>query len=368
MDQSYELIESEDHLRGWLGVHGGAEVIAWDCEFERQRTYYAKLGLLQMASSSGIAAIDPLTMPSLAEQLQGVISHPHVCLFHSGRQDLEVLQQAGIRLEGTVLDTQIGAGLLGFAEQVSYADLVAQLCGVELDKSQTRTDWLRRPLTSAQVRYACDDVRYLHQVYEVLRARLEALGRLRWWEEDSKAMVQAATVEADSADAWQRVKGLSGLPSASFQRGVRLATWREDEARERDLPRSWILKDAELVALADSAPRELTELAQKLPEKQGMLRRHGERLLALLQETPSQPLIQPPEKPDAAARAEAKSLAARIDRRAESLGLSASLLLTRREIQETVAGRPPARLRSGWRAELLSDEISACDFSSGGKS
>lgn len=356
-----EWITSHDHLRDWCARVEDDNILAIDTEFERQRTYFAELCLIQVASSDVIACIDTLALDDL-DAMRELFAAPQTTrILHAGRQDLEVLHHAGVPLSPPLLDTQIAAALAGFNDQIGYADLVSELLGITLDKSQTRTDWRRRPLSAAQLSYAADDVRHLPAVAASLCERLERLGRLSWLEEDCLNINAVEVLDPPASEAWQRVKGLQNLPPAAFARGVALATWRESEARARDLPRGWVLKDSELVDVASQAPCDVRALARLLEDNPSAVRRHGEALLEILETSPDSitavPSAAGPPSPEH--RERAKACAKFLKERAAALGVQPAVLLTRREIEAVVSGRLPPRLREGWRVQVLDDLLDA---------
>ncbi|MCP5198569.1 MAG: ribonuclease D [Gammaproteobacteria bacterium] len=359
--ENHLLITDAAELASWCAAAPPAATVAFDTEFERQRTYYAELCLAQAAVDGRVACIDPLGMADLAP-LGGLLGDSRRRLvMHAARQDLEVLYQAGVPCTATLADTQVAAALAGFHEQIGYADLVLQLLGYELDKSQTRTDWRRRPLSARQLAYAADDVRHLEAVEANLRERLAGLGRLHWYAEDCAALADPALYAPPVELAWERVKGLAGLAPPARAGAVALATWRETRAQSRNLPRNWVLKDAELLAIAAAAPATPGQLAAALPDNPAFVRRHGDEALAIVREADpalaAQVDVRPP--PDAAARQRIKACAAAVRERAEGLAIAPAVLLTRREVEQIVAGQVPERVAEGWRGEVLADLVDA---------
>ncbi|MGE0485359.1 MAG: ribonuclease D [Gammaproteobacteria bacterium] len=355
----YELITDSAALARWCSGLPAAAAIAFDTEFERQRTYYAELCLAQAAVAGQVACIDPLSMDSLAPLGSLLGDGARRLVMHAARQDIEVLLQAGLPCAATLADSQVAAGLAGFHEQIGYADLVQQLLGHALDKSQTRTDWRQRPLSARQLAYAADDVRHLEEIEALLRERLLALGRLHWYAEDCAALADPALYAQPPALAWERVKGLPALAATAQASAVALASWRETAAQQRNLPRNWVLKDAELLALAGAAPRTIEALAAVLPDNPAFVRRHGAEVLERLRDVEpglaDAVTTRPP--PDSATRERIKACAAAVRGCAEGYGIAPALLLTRREIEALVAGQLSTRLRDGWRGEVLGDIV-----------
>ena len=352
-------ITEEAQLVDWCSQTANSSALAIDTEFERQRTYFAELCLVQLACDGAVACIDTLALAS-SQALGAVLGGTdRRKIIHAARQDLEVLLHAGAAVAGPIEDTQIAAALAGFSDQIGYADLVHEILGVVLDKSQTRTDWRRRPLSAAQLEYAADDVRFLPELATLLRERLERLGRLAWYAEDCQDINAPALLDPPVGDAWQRVKGLGSLSGPPLARAIALATWREEQARARNLPRGWVLKDSELLAVVTQAPAHTRALSAVLDDNAAFVRRDGAAVLDLLAAADPAMLPAPlPEAPPSAAqRDQAKAFASAMRRRAAELGLEPAVLLTRREIESIVAGRLPSRVSRGWRGEVLGDIV-----------
>ena len=228
--------------------------IGVDTEFLRERTFYPRLCLLQLAAGSEVWCVDTLRVGGLEPLVPALTAAALRKVIHSARQDLEALYLSVKRVISPVFDTQIAAGYIGLKPQIGYADLVKTLLNVTLPKGQTRTDWSKRPLSPAQLEYAADDVLYLAELAHLLCERLRALGREEWVLQDCLALEDARLYEPDPQQAWKRLRGLNQLPPAPRARARALAVWREKRARERDLPRGWIISDAALFKLAEFNP------------------------------------------------------------------------------------------------------------------
>ena len=237
-----------------------------DTEFLRERTYYSKLCLVQLAFQSEQGAdavlVDPLAEGLSLEPLYDLFRDVGVVkVFHAARQDLEIFHvDAGVIPE-PLFDTQVAAMVCGFGEQVGYETLVRKICKSDLDKSSRFTDWSRRPLTDAQATYALGDVTYLRDIYEFLAAELEKSGRKKWVAEEMAVLKDPATYESDPDEAWKRVK--TRTQSGKFMAILReLARFRETYAQERDVPRSRVYKDDALIELASTKPQNEQDLGR----------------------------------------------------------------------------------------------------------
>ncbi len=237
-----------------------------DTEFLRERTYYSKLCLVQLAmpgndDSSG-CLVDPLVEGLSLEPLYELFKDPNVVkVFHAARQDIEIFQvDAGV-VPAPLFDTQVAAMVCGFGEQVGYETLVRKIAKAELDKSSRFTDWSRRPLSDAQKKYALADVTHLRQVYEFLAKKLQDQGRAHWVDQEMKILNNPGTYITLPENAWKRVKTRNNSPR--FLAIVReLARFREDYAQTRNIPRSRVYKDDALVELAATKPKNASDLGR----------------------------------------------------------------------------------------------------------
>jgi len=235
-----------------------------DTEFLRETTYYPKLCLIQMAGPDPADAclIDPLAEGiSLAPFMALMADTAVVKVFHSARQDLEIIWNLGSIVPEPLFDTQVAAMVCGYGDSVSYEQLVNDLAKAKVDKSSRFTDWSRRPLTDAQLTYAMSDVTHLVKVYEALMAQLEKNGRLNWLGEEMSILTSPETYQADPGNAWRRLAGRLRKPKEVAVL-MEVAAWREREAQSRDVPRGRILKDDALIDIATSAPRSVEALGR----------------------------------------------------------------------------------------------------------
>jgi ribonuclease D len=236
--------------------------VALDTEFMRDRTYWPKLCLVQLAGRNTYAAIDPLAPGIDLAPLFALMANPAVLkVFHAARQDIEIFHHLSGAIPAPLFDTQLAAMVCGYGEEVGYETLVAQLAKARIDKSSRFTDWSRRPLTKQQLDYALADVIHLRVVYQRLEAQLRQTGRTEWVAQELAGLTDPNTYEQPPAEAWRRIKVRSREPR--FLAIVRaLAAWREGEAQRRDLPRNRILRDDLLLELAANRPRSTDEIAK----------------------------------------------------------------------------------------------------------
>lgn len=342
--------------------------IGLDTEFLRERTYYAQLCLLQLSGRDDAFCVDTLALASAQTldagtlaPLRQLMNDASVCkVLHAARQDLEVLAPS-CGVIANVFDTQLAAALLGFPPQVGYAALVEALLQVKLHKTQTRTDWSRRPLSAAQIDYALDDVRHLLPLRELLLQRLQSLGRMTWFEEDSLSAA-AEPLVVDPAEAWLRLKGLSDLDEPRLRLAQSLGEWRERRAMSSDRPRGWVLPDISLREIVLRVPRNASELGA-IPElTEGMLRNSGPTLLQLVSDAgiPDPPASLPRrERPGPEFMECVRRLGAATRACAERLQIAPELLAPRRELERIAGGARDGGAFSGWRGEVIGPALSA---------
>jgi ribonuclease D len=323
--------------QAWIGL---------DTEFLRERTFFPKLCLLQLAAGGRIWCVDTLRIGSL-DPLMAALTAAAPKVIHAARQDLEAVYLASKRVVTPVFDTQIAAGCIGLKPQIGYAELVKTLLEVTVPKGQTRTDWSKRPLTREQLDYAADDVLYLGEVSGRLRERLRQLGREHWVLEDCLALDDRQLYEPDPAQAWVRLRGLAQLAPAARARAKVAAIWREKLARGRDLPRAWILPDAAIFAVAQgSAPPLNDGLAASL---QG----------ALDEASPDAEDQGPPQdaRPTPEQKAVIDRLGKIVDAHAAELGVSAEILAPRGELKSLAMGSRDTHALTGWRREEIGTRL-----------
>ncbi len=357
------FIDTPSELQAFTQRLQGRNWLAVDTEFLRERTYFPRLCLVQVASDSEAACIDPLAIEDLSP-LRDLLLDPAVAkVFHAARQDLEIFLQLWGELPRPVFDTQPAAALLGIGDQVGYGNLIQSLLGVNLPKDHSRTDWSRRPLDKAQLRYALDDVIYLGRAYLEIRRRLESLGRLDWLAPEFEQLTDPATYAMEPMAMWKRVKGRQHLKGARLAVLQQLAAWREKQAQQRDLPRRWLLKDDVLLELARRAPTNLKALARVRGVEQALVKREGDQLLALIRqglETPRENWPREKSRPtklSASQEATLDILTAALRIIADEAGLSPQLIASRKDLAALLHGMPDGALLRGWRKKLAGEPL-----------
>lgn len=336
--------------------------IAVDTEFLREKTYYPKFCLLQLATPEWVACVDPIALPDL-KKLFDAIYNPNVTkVFHSCRQDLEIFYQLTGKLPSPIFDTQIAAPLLGFSESVGYAMLVSSFLNINLEKTHTRADWSARPLSADEIQYAADDVIYLCDIYQKMTAKLEKLGRLNWLKEDFAALENPAQYETHPDNAWLRVKGKSKLTGKQLSIIQAVSKWREAVAQKENRPKNWLLRDEQLFDFAKFQPETIDALLKIRGLNERTINYHGKELCALIKAAKNTPPIPMPEYTKSISgknqqqEAIVDILFALVRIRAEENQLNPTSLATRNDLEDLLNGND-CLLLHGWRFSMVGNEL-----------
>ncbi len=344
-----------------------APIVGLDTEFERSVTYHPRPALLQLTDGHDTWLVDPLALPDLAPVGALIAAGNPLPVLHSALEDLTVLARATGREPARLFDTQLAAAFAGVGFGLGYHALVKALLGIAVSKGQTRSDWLRRPLSDAQKAYAAADVAHLPALHGLLDERLRALGRCDWLDEETARMRERAAADDGTRDWLQLARRVSG-DDAARGRLRELCLWREQEARDRDRPRRHVAGDELLVAVALVPPADRAALESMEAWREGRARAGARALLGAVQaaaQAPPQPL--PPEAMDLTPHRETLQCLRRVvSETARSLGLEPALLAPRRMLESAVVhtrvhGRDglPEDF-GGWRDPLLRERLMAC--------
>ncbi|MBI5041653.1 MAG: ribonuclease D [Gammaproteobacteria bacterium] len=359
----YLLVERDDQLQAFCTRLAQAEWLTVDTEFLREKTYYPQLCLIQVASSTEVACIDPQKVSSL-DPLVALFANPNILkIFHAARQDMEMFWHSHRMLPAPVFDTQVAAPLLGYSEQMGYASLVKERLGIEIDKSETRTDWSRRPLTDSQLDYAAADVRHLAELFPKMRDELQQRGRLDWLVDDFAVLTDPATYENHPEQAWRRLRGLQKFRGPALSCAQALAAWREQRAQQENRPRKWVLDDDALMTLARIKVQSVADLKRVRGLPPQVIDRYGEQLIALLdsarQKTPEP--VPDFERPDALTEdqeAAVDVLTGVLRQIAATQALNPTSIAARKDLQELVRGeRAHSPLLRGWRRGIAGEKL-----------
>ncbi len=357
------FIDTADQLQSLCAQLAGSPWLALDTEFLREKSYYPKFCLLQIANEQVAACIDPLKITDLSA-LMPLLKDPGITkVFHAGRQDLEIFHQLWDTLPAPLFDTQLAAMLTGHGDQIGYAALVQKLLGITLDKSHSRTDWSLRPLAREQQRYALDDVIYLGRLYLQLKAELERLGRIHWLADDFKALATPATYRIDPQQQWRRIRGHQHLKGAQLAVLQSLAGWREEIAIKRNKPKGWILKDEVLLELARRRPRDRAALSRIRGLEGQTLEQHGNTLLKRIDESSRLPAEKWPREQLKPPRLTTEQdamvdiLMCSLRLLAKQQQLSPQALATRKELEQLATGHRDLPILSGWKRAVIGHDL-----------
>lgn len=351
-------ISTYEELQALCERAGAYPAVAVDTEFLREKTFHARLCLVQVATPDECAVIDPLAIDDLSP-LAGLLLDPStIKVFHACAQDMEVLYHALGVLPTPIFDTQVAAAFMGERMQISYNGLVHAFCDVTLPKSESLTDWSSRPLSDRQLEYAVDDVRYLIRAYAVMRDRLEAQGRLSWVEDEMRPMEDLSHYVIDPRQAYKRVKRINSCTRRQLAIARELAAWRERRASSSDVPRKWVMSDEVLIALVKRAPRDADDLrcvrgTEQLTagDVEAVLRavRNGARCPA--ENMPAAGHARHAPSPETESVCDLMYALLRLV--SERSGVATALIASRDELLAYIEHPERSRLREGWRFELV---------------
>lgn len=362
------FIETKDHLTTICQHFAQSEFLAIDTEFVRQKTYYPILALVQVCDGQQIAIIDPVAIDDLTPLMDLLYNENITKVLHSGRQDMEIFYCLNQLVPTTLFDTQIAAALLGYGEQIGYASLVKQVFNINLDKSQTRTNWLKRPLTKQQITYAADDVRHLAKLYPLQKKKLQEQGRLSWLENDFRFLSRNSTYAPSPDTVWRKIRGVNKLKKQQLAILKNLAAWRESLAIKQNRPRRRVVSDDVLLELSINPPSSLSELYGCEGIANKFLQYNDDVIMSLIQQGLNTadndcPILPTIEKLSQNEEALADCLMAIIHLSANENNISPRCLCNRKELDALIMGQRELNILSGWRNELAGRNL--LDFISG---
>lgn len=359
-------ITTTEDLAAFCEAAKAAPYVTIDTEFLRERTYWSKLCLIQMAlpgKTGDAVLVDPIEGQDMSmEPLYDLFRHKDtVKVFHAARQDLEIFFVEGNVFPEPLFDTQVAAMVCGFGEQVGYETLVRKIAKADLDKTSRFTDWSRRPLSTAQQEYALADVTHLRVIYEWLAAQLAKNDRARWVSEELRILTDPQTYTTHPDEAWQRIK--TRTTSGRFLAVVKeLARFREEYSQRNNVPRSRVMKDDALLELASTRPTTAEELGRsRLLMREGRKPEIAEGILAAVKAgLETKPEHMP--KPDTAREqlqvnsALADLLRVLLKAKSESLGVAPRLIASSADLDAIAAGMRDVDTLKGWRKEAFGDD------------
>lgn len=286
---SYQLIEDDLTLQSLCQQYNTASVLAIDTEFVRTRTLYPKLGLLQVYDGQQLSLIDPIAIDDLSPFWQLLTNAKITKVLHACSEDLEVFLTSANCKPVNLLDSQIMMSFLGHGLSMGYAAMVEHFTGIELDKSESRTDWTKRPLSQKQLNYASADVEHLFNLYPKLLAEIEQAGWFNYAKQESQAMIDKKFTSIDESQLYRQIKLAWRLNSEQLNRLQYLTQWRYQQAKKRDLPLGFVVKEHTLMAVAQSNPKNIAEMNKLSGAELLDIRHQGKAMLAVLKQAATAP-------------------------------------------------------------------------------
>ena len=357
------MIESAAQLQEALAEWLSCEVIGIDTEFVRERTWRADLGLVQLSDGKRVWLVDPLKTCPLDSLAALFETESVIKVLHAPSEDLDILFYVSGAVPEPLFDTQIACSMLGQSLQMGYHSTVEWLLELTIDKGETRSNWIKRPLRPAQLKYAALDVCLLPMMYRQLRSQLLELGRLEWLQEDCTRLLNKARTASDPTQSWKRINGNGRLDETSLAILQALCTWREAVAEKSNLARGFVIKDTALLTLANQKPGTLEALSKLDIWHPKSIQRHGQTVLNIIQQCLDRELKA--ESP-AALEPEHRKLMSNMRRlvleRSTKLKLEPALLASRRELEGLIlspGGEPVPERFLGWRKDIISDDLIA---------
>jgi ribonuclease D len=355
---SFEWVDSEKTLDDVIDSVLGGSRYAIDTEFHREKTYYPKLALVQIRWGTQTALIDPLAVDP--RRLARLFSSEILAVFHAAQQDLEVLRHASLEAPRNIFDCQVAAGFVGFSTP-SLATLVQAVKKTSLSKGDRLTDWLRRPLTDQQCAYAADDVVHLFDLHDELTRQLTELGRVDWVNDACAELASRPTGPQDPSDAWLRLKEVRALKGSARGVAQALAKWREERAMRSDLPPRRVMSDMALLGISQRVPKSVEELANtRGVDDRHLSAEYCKEIMTAVRDGAKNSIVLPStdnDDVDKFARPALTLITAWVGELARKHKIDATLLATRSDITAFLRKSPNAKLREGWRATLIGDDL-----------
>lgn len=362
------LITDSRQLADYCRKARGAAQVFVDSEFVREETYYPQLELVQVLADGETALVDVRGVEDMSPLWEMLLDPAVRKVLHAAQQDLELFHLECGQAVTNVFDTQIAAAVVGIGEQVGYAQLVRQITGNSVMKTQSYTSWNARPFTPAQLEYAADDVRYLPEIARTLDERLQELGRTDWAREECERLERSAPRDGvPPEEMYLRISGVEKLDGKELAVLRELAVWRDEAARRRNIPVQKVLRDNSLTNIARHQPGTVSDLKDLRGFPIGVAERYGGQIVARVKNALALPREKWPEKlkprqTDPQMQAVVSLLATFVRIRAQDAGIAWGLLATARDLEELLeagdcADRDGLPVLQGWRNDLVGRDI-----------
>ena len=360
--QAIQFIDTPEKLNQLCQKIEQEPWVALDTEFLREKTYYPKFCLLQIATLEWVVCVDPLVLPSLDQLFDVLYQQNIIKVLHACQQDIEIFYQLTGKVPEPIFDTQLAAPVLGLQENPGYAMLVSSFLNINLDKAHTRTDWSIRPLSEEQLKYAADDVIYLAEIYQIMLKKLSDLGRSDWLEDDFAKLKNPDLYDLPPENAWLKIRGKNKLTNKQLSVLQALSVWREQTVKRENKPRGWLIRDDLLLDIARLQPVSMPELFKVRNINGRTAKQYGHQLCELIKQARTQPPIKVQDScktPKKTQQQEAivDLLAAIVRIRADQNSLNPSILATRKDLEMLLFEDPLCSLLHGWRYEMAGKEL-----------
>ena len=357
------FISNRESFRAFIERASSSSFLAIDTEFLREKTYYAKLCLLQIATENEVAIIDPFKVGSLTPLAALFEDEAIVKVFHACDQDIEILyHEIGVAPK-PLFDTQVAAALLGHPKQVGYGALVHSICGVTLKKADSFTDWSVRPLTDSQIKYAADDVIYLAKMYGPIVEKLEKAGRLSWLKHDFDELSNPERFTVDPRKRFRHLKRVNQLTRMQLSAARELAAWREQRAESRNIPRKWVMTDEQIVEICKRESRTIDDLFLVRGVREKLSTRDAREVVALLCKGMDLPEDEWPttgrsDRSERNVDVEVGLMGALLHLRAREAGVAPQAIASTSDLAALARGhKEDNELLRGWKYELVGKEF-----------
>jgi ribonuclease D len=356
---AYRYVSTESQLEDVIAALGDQSAYALDTEFHREKTYFPKLALVQLAWGDDLVIVDPLAVD--LSPFKSVLESASTAVIHAADQDLEVLLLACGALPTVLFDTQIAAGFVGMSTP-SLATLYERFLGVRVGKGDRLTDWLQRPLTDDQLNYAATDVVHLLEIHAMLTEDLLSRGRLQWALDECENQRLRSRGQRDPQEAYRRIKEARQLRGKARSVAQSVAGWRERRAAELDIPVRYVISDIAVLGIAQRPPRSRRDLEKIRGFDRGLRDDVVVQLLDVVGRALDAPDPAPTEVVvsiplDRDLRPAVALISAWVSQMARDLEIDSTLLATRGDLEALLGEAPDARLREGWRTQLVGDPI-----------
>jgi len=368
-ESKFQFINTPSQLENACREISQCKVLCVDTEFHRESTYYPEFALLQIYGNSQCWIIDPIELKDLTP-IWEIMANPDILkVFHAGRQDVEIVVKESGAMPLPLFDSQVAAALLGYGQQVGFGNLVQRITKQELAKGESFSDWKARPLREKQLEYAADDVIWLMPIYQHLKERLEALGRLSWLDEEQATLCDPATYDMDEDNVFWRVKGSNRLKGRQLATLRSLAAWREQQAQRNNIPRRRMIGDEQLIEISRRDKLTLEAMGRMRGVNTGFVKRHGETILKVWQTGIECPEENWPKQP--ARRHNTRGTDLRLEMldtlvrlKAEEGEIASTILASKSDLSELASwgyrckDEPPeVACLHGWRFELVGHDL-----------